>query len=1234
MPSTLFFVLGARARRAVVVVFVAMALVVGLVPAVRGVGDVLAPQLPVVTPPGTELVGLRTATTKTFATATPGKYRTKAFSTPVHFKNDFGLWDEIDTTLVPSVEPARFVTAGNSAILDVAADPTSPELVRYRLDDEHSIGFRLAGARPGAPAVPAGPKVTYGGILPHVDLRLTTTNQGVKEELVLASPAAADRFVFPLALDGLTASVNEAGEVVYRDADGRERAVTPNGFMEDADVDPHTDSGAVSHDVRYAVIPWEGGQALEVTVDRAWLDDPARVYPVVVDPTYWLSTTWSDDTYVMSNYVRDNSWDAELKVGTYDGGSHVGISFMHFDVGGLSGKIIDSARFEAWNNHSWSCQARGMGVYRVTQGWDGRTMTGYPGASLGERVAWAAFAMGYEPGGCSDGWAGFDVLGTVRNWTSGAWCMCGLAMKVDPGSETDNYAWKNFASWDATGGGWATPNIDIYWSEPNRAPYTPDSLSPANGHKSTTTPGLSARYSDPDGNNGRLYFRVRDSSGAQVTGGWSSYVCSGCGASWGPPSLAEGVYYWETYAQDDQGATSGWSGTHSFTVDPTAPNPPSMSSSTHPDQSAWYSNNSATVSWAATDTSGISGYSRALDQTADTTSEGTDTSATFGGLSDGVHFVSARAVNGTGLWSNPASFTVQVDTAKPTGPTAVTSDHAPYVASADRTVEMNWDGAVDATSGVAGYSWIFNRSYSTPADTSNDGNLTSTTSAELSDGDWYFHVRAVDRAGNVGDDKVYGPVRIDGAAALGGLTSANEAQSDQVGLEQFAPYDDFDLGTGTGYVHLGTGNAVAAFEDATVPGQGLNVVIRHTYNSQRAKIDNGLGKGWSLSVTDLDGGLDDVEGAVTDIDLNRELTPLEVGSVVDGVFQVTGFQLEFTDGDGTTHRFVRKGGPGARWDSPPGVSLRVREILDSNLLVTAYELIRPDGVVYRAERPAGLTVPSWRIVSITDRNGNQLTYTHAEVGTTTPKSVRLTDIRHNRYPTESAATFAYDSVGHLSRITTLPGVTAADPATGTSRSWTRTIDFAVNATTGLLTSYTENTHALPAGATAATRTTSFGYDSATEVLNAVTDGRGDTTTLGYGVENGRQILTSVTDRENKAWTWTYGAVDATTGERTTTARTPLGHTTQYRISGRSPVDAPGDLRVTGGNILEIRDAGNDSGPVVDSFDWKANRLVSKTNGVGAVTTYEYNDLGLLTKVVEPAPNDPGQSAPEGAPREP
>lgn len=88
-----------------------------------------------------------------------------------------------------------------------------------------------------------------------------------------------------------------------------------------------------------------------MTLDRAWLDDPARAYPVRVDPTTTDFNAGSDDTYVMSNASANKSAGTEVKVGTYDGGGHVGAAYSHFDgLSSIANQRVLGATFNLWEH--------------------------------------------------------------------------------------------------------------------------------------------------------------------------------------------------------------------------------------------------------------------------------------------------------------------------------------------------------------------------------------------------------------------------------------------------------------------------------------------------------------------------------------------------------------------------------------------------------------------------------------------------------------------------------------------------------------------------------------------------------------------------------------------------------------------------------------------------------------------------------------------------------------------
>jgi hypothetical protein len=93
---------------------------------------------------------------------------------------------------------------------------------------------------------------------------------------------------------------------------------------------------------------------------------------------------------------------------------------------------------------------------------------------------------------------------------------------------------------------------------------------------------------------------------------------------------------------------------------------------------------------------------------------------------------------------------IKIDTTPPTAPASLTSsDHSVSTWSNDDTISVSWSGATDATSGVYGYSVLFDQNPTTLPPAIVNAGGTSFNSAALGDGNnWYAHVRTRDVAGN------------------------------------------------------------------------------------------------------------------------------------------------------------------------------------------------------------------------------------------------------------------------------------------------------------------------------------------------------------------------------------------------------------------------------------------------------------------------------------------------------
>ncbi|NLE75914.1 MAG: fibronectin type III domain-containing protein [Chloroflexi bacterium] len=132
--------------------------------------------------------------------------------------------------------------------------------------------------------------------------------------------------------------------------------------------------------------------------------------------------------------------------------------------------------------------------------------------------------------------------------------------------------------------------------------------------------------------------------------------------------------------------------------------------------------------------------------------------------SGALNRVEFRVLDGSGVTDTSAAYNVSVDATPPANPTVLTStSHVVLTYSADNTVDVAWSGASDATSGVGGYSYVWDAATATLPDTVPETSGASAASPPLADGgSHYFHLRTHDQAGNWAPNALHlGPFRID-----------------------------------------------------------------------------------------------------------------------------------------------------------------------------------------------------------------------------------------------------------------------------------------------------------------------------------------------------------------------------------------------------------------------------------------------------------------------------------------
>ncbi|WP_017607150.1 DNRLRE domain-containing protein [Nocardiopsis xinjiangensis] len=411
---------------------------------------------------------------------------------PFHFEGANGSWERIDTSLVPE-NTATWANSADSRDLAFASHADSGELARMELDEHHSLVFSLEDAAGVEGEVLDGDEdsILYEDALPGADIELESLVGGTVKETIWLNEAPKSSedatWRFPLELEGLTPELLDDGSIDLADSEGESVGHIPAGYMEDSDIDPRSGDGAWSEAVEFALSEEDGQWVLEVTADHDWLTDDARVYPVGVDPTASWNYNVSQDTYVQSGFNTPRHTETELKAGTYDNGSNRAASYLKFSslVNELRHHKIYGAQLYLFNHWSYSCTPSPVHVHEVTQSWNHRSVSDFPGPSYNSTaLGQNSFARGWMPVGASSSscparYEGID-LGSrgrdlVQAWVDGDKANHGLTVRA---SETSSSGWKKFGSRES----WGAPYMTVTYS-PYRADYSfaqePPELDPA-----------------------------------------------------------------------------------------------------------------------------------------------------------------------------------------------------------------------------------------------------------------------------------------------------------------------------------------------------------------------------------------------------------------------------------------------------------------------------------------------------------------------------------------------------------------------------------------------------------------------------------------------------------------------------------------------------------------------------------------------------------------------------------
>ncbi len=413
---------------------------------------------------------------RSVTTAQPdGTLTTEVSAGPVRFQDPAGAWQPIDLELVAAGGRLRPRAAALSAPRLLAqAGPAAGPVVEVGAGAQvFAWGPQGAGSAAAVTSRPAGPaaagRVRYPGLLPGGrDLQLDVTAGGVRESVVLpdragalTAPSYTDVFTVPA---GATAR-QAAGGVEFVDPAGVVVASFGGGHAYDSAPSDSAEPAQTAVTTRVAA---QAGRQVTVTVgiDPVWLADPARVFPVTIDPEFYSNTTGpgGTDAYIdaANPTTGEGSYDpGVLKLGTRPGGATetllgfgLPVELTQQDNNVLSGTLT------VFNDYSYACPSSTMPAVQVTGNagpWAAGSVTWNNAPPTAGPVTSARFAYGYSSA-CPRDYATIDIAPIAQAWSYRTLAPNGLRLRAE---NTNQLGYKRLLP--AESGSGVAPAVRISW---------------------------------------------------------------------------------------------------------------------------------------------------------------------------------------------------------------------------------------------------------------------------------------------------------------------------------------------------------------------------------------------------------------------------------------------------------------------------------------------------------------------------------------------------------------------------------------------------------------------------------------------------------------------------------------------------------------------------------------------------------------------------------------------------
>lgn len=416
-----------------------------------------------------ELPDQRTATSTTYLTE-DGSHVARVFPEPINYRASDGQFRPIDTELVESAGSGYALrTAANRLIAELPADASSP--VRVEVGGDWAR-FSLQGANGGLRH--KGKRARYPAALPATDLTYESVPEGLKETLILRDSRAPASFRFAIETSaGLQLRENEAGGIDF--LDGRRTVFSFEApFAYDADEDGHgpADVPAKPRATMRLVSGGADANVVQVDLDRAWLSDPDRAFPVTLDPT----VSYIDASAKLGGATQDTALSQDTPTTSYStagvndagfGGlspAHDHRALLKFDVAGAvpEDSVVFSSTLGMYLERQDTATLSYLRVREVARNWtNAATWNSYDGTNAwttpgGDVTSYAS--AGIQPGIGFNYWK--DLHSLAQRWVDRSSPNNGLLVERCCSSANNRY---EFTSSEGAQSQW--PYLQVWYTQ-------------------------------------------------------------------------------------------------------------------------------------------------------------------------------------------------------------------------------------------------------------------------------------------------------------------------------------------------------------------------------------------------------------------------------------------------------------------------------------------------------------------------------------------------------------------------------------------------------------------------------------------------------------------------------------------------------------------------------------------------------------------------------------------------